>query len=183
MSPSVIELESHCRKLAVSPTIIAGADDQVADVGRQSERLHWERPSSEFIVLPGVQHCVTLRCIHQGVVARVPPTSRILPFQGEARLYHDLKVAHLAILDMAAGLHDLEPSQVPEGLIGPLDRRANGIFNAVRRRTNQLNDLVDVIRHWTAPWLRRRKDGAGCLSNQGSGRDPKRVEKLDHTSV
>ena len=40
MTPSVMELESHYRELAVSPTIIAGAHDQVADMGRPSESLH-----------------------------------------------------------------------------------------------------------------------------------------------
>jgi pimeloyl-ACP methyl ester carboxylesterase len=58
MTPSVMELESHYGELAVAPTIIAGADDQVVDVGRQSERLHRELPGSEFIVLPGLGHMI-----------------------------------------------------------------------------------------------------------------------------
>ena len=35
-------------------TIITGADDQIADVGRQSERLHRELPQREFIALLGL---------------------------------------------------------------------------------------------------------------------------------
>ena len=58
MTPSVMELESHDRELAVLPTIIAGADDQVVDVSRQSERLHRELPGSEFIALPGLGHMI-----------------------------------------------------------------------------------------------------------------------------
>ena len=38
--------------------IVTGADDQIADVGRQSERLHRELPDSEFIVVPGMGHMI-----------------------------------------------------------------------------------------------------------------------------
>ncbi|KLK91518.1 alpha/beta hydrolase [Microvirga vignae] len=58
MTPSVMELEEHYRELKVPVTIITGADDQIADVGRQSERLHLELPGSEFIALPGLGHMV-----------------------------------------------------------------------------------------------------------------------------
>ena len=37
---------------------ITGADDQIADVGRQSERLHRELPQSEFIAQLGLGHMV-----------------------------------------------------------------------------------------------------------------------------
>jgi pimeloyl-ACP methyl ester carboxylesterase len=39
-------------------TIITGADDQIANVGRQSARLHRELPHSEFITLPGLGHMI-----------------------------------------------------------------------------------------------------------------------------
>jgi pimeloyl-ACP methyl ester carboxylesterase len=39
-------------------TIITGADDQVTEFGRQSERLHRELPQSEFIALMGLGHMV-----------------------------------------------------------------------------------------------------------------------------
>jgi pimeloyl-ACP methyl ester carboxylesterase len=58
MTPSVMELEHHYSELRMPVTIITGADDQIADVGRQSERLHRELPQSEFITLPGLGHMV-----------------------------------------------------------------------------------------------------------------------------
>jgi pimeloyl-ACP methyl ester carboxylesterase len=58
MTPSVMELQHHYRELRMPITIITGADDQIADVGRQSERLHRELPQSEFIALPGHGHMV-----------------------------------------------------------------------------------------------------------------------------
>ncbi|GEO17739.1 hypothetical protein MAE02_54350 [Microvirga aerophila] len=58
MTPSVMELRHHYRELKMPITIITGADDQIADVGRQSERLHRELPKSEFIALPGLGHMV-----------------------------------------------------------------------------------------------------------------------------
>lgn len=58
MTPSVMELQDHYRELKLPMVIIAGADDQIADVGRQSERLHRELPDSEFIVVPGMGHMI-----------------------------------------------------------------------------------------------------------------------------
>jgi len=58
MTPSVMELEHHYQELTMPVTIITGADDQVVDVGRQSERLHHELPGSELIVVPGLGHMV-----------------------------------------------------------------------------------------------------------------------------
>ncbi len=58
MTPSVLELQHHYSELLMPITIITGADDQIADVGRQSERLHRELPQSDFITLPGLGHMV-----------------------------------------------------------------------------------------------------------------------------
>jgi pimeloyl-ACP methyl ester carboxylesterase len=58
MTPSAMGLEEHYRELTMPVTIITGADDQIADVGRQSARLHDELPGSEFIVLPGLGHMI-----------------------------------------------------------------------------------------------------------------------------
>ncbi len=58
MSPSVMEMQHYYRELRMPITIITGADDQIADVGRQSERLHRELPQSEFIALMGLGHMV-----------------------------------------------------------------------------------------------------------------------------
>jgi hypothetical protein len=38
--------------------IITGADDQIADVGRQSKQLHSEVASSEFVDVPGMGHMI-----------------------------------------------------------------------------------------------------------------------------
>src|SRR5690349_14289811 len=58
MTPSVIELEQHYRELTLPVVILTGGDDQIADVDRQSRRLHQEIPQSELIVLPGLGHMV-----------------------------------------------------------------------------------------------------------------------------
>ena len=56
MTPVTVELQKHYRELKLPVVIITGGDDQIADVGRQSERLHRELPGSEFIVVPGMGH-------------------------------------------------------------------------------------------------------------------------------
>jgi pimeloyl-ACP methyl ester carboxylesterase len=58
MTPSVMELEQHYRELKLPVVILTGGDDQIADVGRQSRRLHEEIPQSEFVSLPGLGHMV-----------------------------------------------------------------------------------------------------------------------------
>ena len=58
MTPTVVELQHHYRELRMPVTIITGADDQIADVGRHSDRLHRELPHSELITLPGLGHMV-----------------------------------------------------------------------------------------------------------------------------
>src|SRR4051812_4094959 len=58
MTPSVMELEQHYRDLKLPVVILTGGDDQIADVGRQSKRLHQELPQSELTVLPGLGHMV-----------------------------------------------------------------------------------------------------------------------------
>lgn len=58
MTPAAAELEPHYRELKLPVIIVTGADDQVADVGRQSERLHHALPGSEFVVVPGMGHMI-----------------------------------------------------------------------------------------------------------------------------
>src|SRR3954470_19375669 len=58
MTPVAVELQEHYRELRLPITIITGADDQIADVNRQSERLHRELPHSELIVVPGMGHMI-----------------------------------------------------------------------------------------------------------------------------
>jgi len=53
-----MELEQHYRELKLPVVILTGGDDQIADVDRQSKRLHEEIPQSELTVLPGLGHMV-----------------------------------------------------------------------------------------------------------------------------
>jgi pimeloyl-ACP methyl ester carboxylesterase len=56
MTPSAMELERHYHELNRPMPIITGADDQIADVGRQSARLNRELPHSKLMTLPGLGH-------------------------------------------------------------------------------------------------------------------------------
>ncbi|WP_407531129.1 alpha/beta fold hydrolase [Methylobacterium oryzisoli] len=58
MTPVTVELQEHYRDLTLPVVIITGADDQIADVGRQSERLHGELANSELVVVPGQGHMI-----------------------------------------------------------------------------------------------------------------------------
>ncbi len=58
MTPAVMELQEHYRDLKLPVVILTGGDDQIADVDRQSKRLHEEIPQSELTVLPGLGHMV-----------------------------------------------------------------------------------------------------------------------------
>jgi len=58
MTPVTVELQEHYHELTLPITIITGTDDQIADVGRQSGRLHRELPHSEFVVVPGMGHMI-----------------------------------------------------------------------------------------------------------------------------
>jgi pimeloyl-ACP methyl ester carboxylesterase len=58
MVPAATELQSRYRELKSPVMIVTGADDKIADVGRQSERLHKELSGSKFIALPGLGHMV-----------------------------------------------------------------------------------------------------------------------------
>lgn len=58
MIPAATEVRSRYRELKLPVVIVTGADDKIADVGRQSERLHTELSESRFIALPGLGHMV-----------------------------------------------------------------------------------------------------------------------------
>ncbi|MER2266683.1 alpha/beta fold hydrolase [Methylobacterium oxalidis] len=58
MTPVTVELQEHYRELKLPVVIVTGADDQIADVGRQSERLHRELPHSAFVAVPGQGHMI-----------------------------------------------------------------------------------------------------------------------------
>ncbi|MGH1591121.1 alpha/beta fold hydrolase [Methylobacterium phyllosphaerae] len=58
MTPVTVELQKHYRDLTLPVVIITGGDDQIADVDRQSKRLHSELPDSELVVVPGMGHMI-----------------------------------------------------------------------------------------------------------------------------
>src|SRR5271166_1838438 len=58
MTPAVMELEQHYGELTVPVVIVTGGDDKIANVGRQSQRLHQELAGSEFILVPGAGHMI-----------------------------------------------------------------------------------------------------------------------------
>ena len=58
MVPAATELQARYRELKMPITIMTGGDDKIADVGRQSRRLHEELFQSRFISLPGLGHMV-----------------------------------------------------------------------------------------------------------------------------
>ncbi|CAO4185328.1 alpha/beta fold hydrolase [Methylorubrum populi] len=58
MTPVTVELQWHYCELELPVAIIAGGGDQIADVGRQSQRLHDELPNSTLIVVPGMGHMI-----------------------------------------------------------------------------------------------------------------------------
>lgn len=58
MTPVTVELQEHYRDLKLPVVIIVGGDDQIADVERQSKRLHSELTNSDLIVVPGMGHMI-----------------------------------------------------------------------------------------------------------------------------
>ena len=56
-------------------------------------------------------------------------------------------MSDFSVLDMPSDLHDLKPLQISQRLVGTLDRRLDRILDVARRRPDQFNDFVDVIRH------------------------------------
>jgi hypothetical protein len=53
MTPSVMELQEHYRELKLPVVIVTGGDDQIADLGRQSQRLHEEIPRVSSLLFRG----------------------------------------------------------------------------------------------------------------------------------
>jgi pimeloyl-ACP methyl ester carboxylesterase len=58
MIPAATELQVRYRELKMPTVIVTGADDKIADVGRQSERLYKTVPQSRFVALRGLGHMV-----------------------------------------------------------------------------------------------------------------------------
>jgi len=57
--------------------IVTGGDDQIADVGRQSERLHQELPESEFIRVPEAGHMIHHLAPPDQVVAAIDRVAQL----------------------------------------------------------------------------------------------------------
>src|SRR5829696_927031 len=58
MVPGATELQSRYRELKMPVVIVTGADGKIANVDRQSKRLHKDLPQSRFLALPGLGHMV-----------------------------------------------------------------------------------------------------------------------------
>ncbi len=56
--PSVMGLKKHYRQLRVPLVILAGSEDRICYVSKQSQRLHAELPDSELFLIPGAGHMV-----------------------------------------------------------------------------------------------------------------------------
>ena len=52
---------------------------------------------------------------------------------------------HLAVFDVAARLHHLEPAYLPERARGAADGVLDRVLDALLRGTGDLDDAVDVI--------------------------------------
>jgi hypothetical protein len=80
----------------------------------------------------------------------VSPASRI---QREADLHCNLPVRNLIIFKVTAQFGDFKPLHISDRLAGSRDRVIHGAFNAVRRRTDELNFFIDVVTHnRIKPW-------------------------------
>src|SRR5579883_656516 len=89
--------------------------------------------------------------------------------QPEAGFDRHLVLRHLAVLDIAAHLNDLEPAEMAQRERGLGDGAVDRLAHAFVRRTDQFDDFIDVIRHvrssrasfygprTLAPAARRRK--------------------------
>jgi hypothetical protein len=92
--------------------------------------------------------------------AALEPTTRPVvacsALDPEPDLQRHLVVRDLAVDDVATRFDDLEPIEVAHGLGGGLDGVAGGVVGAGRRRANDLQELVDVVRHADSSWWLNR---------------------------
>ena len=79
-----------------------------------------------------------------GGPARRPGSVR---FEAETRLQRDLPMRDLAVGDLSARLDDFEPVEVAQRLAGGLDRVADRVVDARRRRADEFDHLVDMVGH------------------------------------
>lgn len=79
MTPVTVELQAHYGDLNLPVVIITGGDDQIADVGRQSRRLHHDVPGSELVIVPGMGHMIHHLAPERVVAAVERASARIRP--------------------------------------------------------------------------------------------------------
>jgi pimeloyl-ACP methyl ester carboxylesterase len=79
MTPVTVELQAHYGDLDLPVVIITGGDDQIADVGRQSRRLHHDVPGSELVIVPGMGHMIHHLAPERVVAAVERASERIRP--------------------------------------------------------------------------------------------------------
>src|SRR4029077_4712105 len=82
----------------------------------------------------------------------------------------DLVVGHLAVFDMAARLHHLEPADLPQGARRTADGVLDRVLDALLRRACDFDDPVNVIRHRHPPLARPGRPGGSVrLSENACG--------------
>src|SRR5262249_8590104 len=69
-------------------------------------------------------------------------------FQCEPQFERHLEMANGAIDHMAPGFDNLEPVDAPDRLRGACDRIPDRVVDTNFRRTDQLNDLIDMVAHF-----------------------------------
>src|ERR1700722_5021257 len=83
-----------------------------------------------------------------------------LIFERESGFQRHLVLVHLAILDAATRLHHLEPAEVPQRRRRLGDGIVDGLGDALARRADDLDDLIDRVRHF--------RFSLGCMPGRGA---------------
>lgn len=100
-------------------------------------------------------------------------SSSIWPFllDAKADLQVHLEMAHLAVDDVAASFHHLEPFKMAQRGRGLRDGAADGVFDAVARTADDLDYFVRMCAHEDSPTDKEMTDSPGpvmaetiCLS-------------------
>jgi len=70
-----------------------------------------------------------------------------LRIQRKADLYCHLPVIDFVVLDIASSFGHLEPPHVANRFLGAGNRISDRVVDALRRRTDQFNFLVNMVTH------------------------------------
>src|SRR6185437_15176187 len=82
----------------------------------------------------------------------LPVHQRFL-FKGEADLHRHLIPVHLSALDAASDLLHFEPAEMAQRVGRPCNPIIDSLGDALGGGSDDLNDLVDCIRHFGLPWI------------------------------